>query len=727
MVTPDGRVKVLDFGLAKLREDAVPATMGESAPTRALTGDGRILGTVAYMSPEQAEGKHVDHRSDLFSLGVMVYEMATGSGRSQARRMSRCSPRSSKTRRKQSRVLNPSMPAALARIIKRALAKDADRRYQSAKDLRNDLELLREEHASGELTVPAMSHRDPPAVRLRLVRSPWAGRECRGGVHGGDRRAGSDRNRLHRSQSRPVFASLRRFPGKEIFPSLSPDGQWVVYSSAADGDEDIYLQSVSGQKPINLTVDSPDADREPAFSPDGERIAFRSDRNGGGIFVMGRTGESVRRIDDEGYLPAWSPDGRQLAYSTGDVELWAGAFSSTGEVWTVDLQSSRKRLLVRQGSQPTWSPDGKRIAYRSSPRRELVGVWTVSVSDGNPVRATLADESAWSPCWSDDGWLYYAGNRGGSFNIWRVRVQMATGAVTERAQAVTAPALAVGHLSVSVDGRRVAYAAIDAHANVQRVSIDPATLRVEGKAMLVTTGSRDWGRMAVAPDGQMLALESGDGNLFLSRADGTGLRELLGGGNADSPQWSQDGKRIFFRSARSGSGQVWRIDADGSHLAQVTSEPAGLSVPFVSPDGRRLVAHDHFKNPTDIKVFDIDGQLLESLPPSPLRFESTQWSPDATQLAIGEALGGLLLYRFDSRQYERLLNRGAQPVWASVDSIVFVDGQELSSINLRTKAIQRILTTAPEVPASPTFSPDHRWLYYHSGLEEADIWMATLN
>ena len=121
-----------------------------------------------------------------------------------------------------------------------------------------------------------------------------------------------------------VFTQLTKFAGREQFPSLSPDAKWVVYEGNQTGNADIYLQSVGGQNPINLTADSPDDDTQPAFSRDGERIAFRSEREGGGLFVMGRTGESARRISSNGYTPAWSPDGTRLVFGTDAAEpFWS--------------------------------------------------------------------------------------------------------------------------------------------------------------------------------------------------------------------------------------------------------------------------------------------------------------------------------------------------------------------------------------------------------------------
>src|SRR5206468_4817952 len=123
--------------------------------------------------------------------------------------------------------------------------------------------------------------------------------------------------------------------GVEWFPSFAPDGKWIVYSGQQSGNRDIYLQSVGGQTAINLTKDSPADDDQPAFSPDGERIAFRSSRDGGGIFVMGRTGEAVRKVVSSGFNPTWSADGASLAYTSGRMELKPQNSEGRSELWVV--------------------------------------------------------------------------------------------------------------------------------------------------------------------------------------------------------------------------------------------------------------------------------------------------------------------------------------------------------------------------------------------------------
>ena len=312
VLTSDGRVKVLDFGLAKLRDEQP----GDAAnlPTRELTGEGRIVGTVAYMSPEQAAGRPVDHRSDIFSLGVVMYQMATGAqpftGDTSVAIISsvlKDTPRSVTE-------INRALPRPLGHIIKTCLQKDPERRYQSAKDLRNELQSLKEDLGSGELAaagdVPLVHSRPsrlgPVTIGAGLVALAIAGYFAVNAL---------------RSPAPPrlliaAHTQLTSEPGQEIHPSISADGKWIVYEAATSGNSDIYLRSVGGQTAINLTRDSPAADQQPAFSPDGEHIAFRSSRDGGGIFVMGRTGEAPRRVTDRGFSPAWSPDGKEIVFST---------------------------------------------------------------------------------------------------------------------------------------------------------------------------------------------------------------------------------------------------------------------------------------------------------------------------------------------------------------------------------------------------------------------------
>jgi eukaryotic-like serine/threonine-protein kinase len=273
-----GRVKVLDFGIARLDEASQPyASTATAAAT--LTIEGHAFGTVAYMSPEQAAGTHVDARSDLFSLGVILYEMATGqrpfSGDTNVTMLSsilKDTPPAVTT-------VNRAMPSELARIIRHCLVKDPARRYQIAADLRNELEELKHDLDSGSLAVSAVA--TPPPAGPPKTKWMWAGTAIvLAAASAAAYRWMSPRDAANRVVARGerAFTQLTTQPGLETSPSLSPDGRWVAYAGNQAGNADIYLQSVGGHNAINLTKDSVRDDIEPAFSPDGENIAFRSER-----------------------------------------------------------------------------------------------------------------------------------------------------------------------------------------------------------------------------------------------------------------------------------------------------------------------------------------------------------------------------------------------------------------------------------------------------------------
>ncbi|PWT84530.1 MAG: hypothetical protein C5B57_04635 [Blastocatellia bacterium] len=668
MVSSDGRVKVLDFGLAKLsdREDVAGAS---ALPTAHLTGEGRIIGTAAYMSPEQAEGKPVDHRSDIFSLGIILYELATGErpfkGDSNLALLSSIvndTPRPIAE-------LKPTLPRDLERIIRRCLTKDSERRYQAAADLRNDLEELE------ELKDDLASDGSAGRAHLRLTRRRWLAAGASAAILvllAAVGRSFVAPRRTSDATGMPLGVTrLTAEAGMEQSPSLSPDGQWVVYSAGdlSKGENlDIYLQSVTSQTPINLTKDSKAEDSQPAFSPDGQRIAFRSGREGGGLFVMGRTGESPRRLTKDGFNPAWSPDGREIAYATARVIETPGVRASVSELWVVNVATGSARLLSQGDAvQPNWSPHGHRIVYWGLADGG-VHIYTLPVSGGQPVRITSDAATDWNPVWSSDGkYEYFSSNRGGSYNVWRVPIDEESGKTLGQLESVTMPSPHVAHLSFSADGRHLAYASVDRTSQIQQASFDTASGRIIGAPISLTRGSRLWVFPDPSPDNEWLAFEAIDEqeDLFVSRASGAELRQLTNDVAVDRfPRWSPDGTRIAFASGRSGSGQIWTIHADGSGLQQVTQYAGnGLSWPAWSPDGHLMAANDLSLagNGAKIVIFDPDkpwnAQTPQEIAAAGGHFAELIWSPNGEWLAGFDRTGpnlSLGVYSLVSHAYERL-------------------------------------------------------------------------
>jgi serine/threonine protein kinase/Tol biopolymer transport system component len=749
MIGADGRVKVLDFGLAKLME-APSAEMGATAlPTATLTGEGRIVGTVAYMSPEQAEGKPLDHRSDIFSLGVMLYEMATGARPFTGDTSVSVISSIIKDTPLSVTDLKPSLPRELSRIIKRCLAKDADRRYQSAKDLGNDLEDLKQEQESGELIRgPAVGssrrYAGPLAVAIIVavavtvvLASLWSR---------------TARELASTEPPRTSHTRATQMEGVQRFPSISPDGKWVVYVSALAGNDDIYLQSVTGQTAINLTKDSPAADTMPAFSPDGEAIAFRSEREGGGIFVMGRTGESVRRLTTRGFYPAWFPDGRRIAFST-EGPPGPESRAAFSELWMVSISGGEpQRLFVGDAVQPRVSPHGKRIAFWSVPSdpsskrlggSSLAGlnrdVWTIDINGDHPVRVTAHEANDWNPVWSPDGrWLYFLSNRAGSMNLWRVAIDEASGIPRGEPQPVTAPSSYVAYFCLSTDGTVGAYASMLDTTNIGRVAFDARSGTTTGPVQAVTAGAHDFDTFIdVTDDGRFVVAPSSpraQEDLYLVSTDGSTVRQLTNDVARDRvPRWSTDGHHILFQSDRSGTPNLWSIDPDGSGLRHLTSI-GWRGFPLPSPDGTRLAAAD--LNARQIVIYDMHdfSKPLDTLPsfpdPSVLIPVPRDWSPDGRLLTITGGggprayRGGVWVYSFETRTYRRITAEGAYSRWLHDGRrLIYANLGRLFVAEVSSGMTREVLAISGESLASPCLTADNSQLFFTRATSAGDIWI----
>ena len=739
LLRPDGQVKILDFGLAKLREAETDA--GE-LPTQQLTGEGKIVGTVAYMSPEQAEGKTVDHRSDIFSLGVMLYELATGERPFKGDTSISVLSAVLREQPKSASDLNPALPSAFARVLKTCLQKDPERRYQSAKDLRNELQTLKEELDSGELNRPALPVQAPRSRRAPLAVAGVAGVGllALAAVFWFQPAGGEPAPTLQHLQ-------LTSASGQELEPTLSPDGKWMLYASAATGNLDIYLQSVGGQNPINLTADSPASDGQPAFSPEGERIAFRSWRDGGGLFVMGRTGEAPRRVAAEGFDPAWSPDGTSLVYSTVTAPI-ATSRTDLGELRRVQVETGEITPLTnRDALNPAWSPNGRFIAYWGmdrllggpSGRSSVRDIWVIPAGGGEPWRVTDDAHVDWSPMWNGDGSaLYYVSDRGGSMNLWRIAMTPDTGRATGTPEPVTTPSSYVGRARMSASGLSLAYEARTGTSNIYRASFDAARARL-GEAEAVTTGSRAFRFVDPSPDGKSLILGTGflqQEDLFISAADGSGMRQLTTDVFYDRwPEWSPDGERIAFYSNRSGKYEIWTT-TQGGQLTQITDSPDfnplyprwspnGTRMTFTDTTTRRAVGIFDPTKPWKDQTIDVlpapagDGSFLGGL---------IQWSPSGGQLA-GTVNGVVTIYDVASRTYRPVGDvRGDVYEWLEDGRLLVGPASAPRLVDPATGAARAV--TMPrfgaERPVGYQLSRDERFAYFNLATTESDVWLISL-
>jgi Tol biopolymer transport system component len=595
MISGDDGVKVLDFGLAKLME--VDGSSRASAV--ADRGDvvmsefGRIEGTAAYMSPEQATGGHVDVRSDIFSFGATLYEMATGTrafaGRSSAEVVAALlqSPPKPPTQ------IVGSIPPALERLIMRCLQREPEQRYQSMIDVKNDLQGIdqacRTSGAARQTAVRRKIRRGLVAVVVAaLAAMAWV--YWRGSV---------------------LPPALRLLPvatlaGYEMMPTLSPDGNQVAF--AWNGDQggrnfDLYVSTIGSAGVRRITSD-PAHDLNPSWSPDGRQIAFvrhRSADRAGRLYVISPNGEAEQNLSDFGVAVAadfihtalgqisWSPDGRYIAAA----RAGSGPGESTG-IYLVPTHGGEPRLLTHATApashrDPVFSPGGRRLAYFGCSNQWSVACDVMVVdldgerrAAGEPRRLTSMAIDMSGLAWARGGkeLVYGAGSAPYVHYLWRVTVD--GNRPPERVE-------------VAGDGsRRPATVASRDRVVFERRTLDADIYRFGPSAPVRPTIASTFAdfNASFSPDGTHIVHASSRSgrmaDIWVSGADGSGPQQLTGDmiGFHAAPRWSPNGRAIAFASRGSdGRCDIWTMDADGGHRRQITGGPGEKWYPSWSQDG----------------------------------------------------------------------------------------------------------------------------------------------
>ncbi len=582
-VTSDGQVKVLDFGLAK----HVPAAPeGEPRPTLSdATQDGVVMGTVAYMSPEQAQGRAVDVRSDVFSFGVVLYELLT-----RKHPFRRDTPAATlgaivETEPKPAGQLARGLPHDIEKVVLRCLRKDPEKRFQSMADV--ELEL---EEAAAELDAAGT---DSQAASPRWRKRAWVVAAAAGLALLGVAAVLWLRS-SGRALPPPRVVQLTSYPGTEIRPALSPDGRQVAFAWRGEKSDnaDIYVQMVGGGPPLRLTTD-PAIDSFPAWSPDGRELAFRrTSQASTAAYVVSALGGPERKVADLGRTSSpqpglsWTLDGRALVAVDNDAREGEG-------IYLIPVGAGERRRLtpkpkLADGS-PSLSPDGRRLAYATCPARYQCELQVLRLDAGfapegapRPLGQpnTLVQGLTWSP---DGRSLIYAASPGGGNNPYLWRLPLTGSTTPERidlaGELALQPNVAGGH-DLLVFTRR------ESDTDIWRVTDG-------GPPEPFITSSRLENQPVFSPDGKRLAFCSNRWSdfieVFVSAADGSGPMQLTHGPGREqcSPSWSPDSRRIAFDSqAADGSWDVYVVDAAGGAPRLLTPSSADEVVPTWSRDGR---------------------------------------------------------------------------------------------------------------------------------------------
>jgi Tol biopolymer transport system component len=617
-----------------------------------------VVGTVAYMSPEQAQGKAIDTRSDVFTFGVMLYEMATGTKPFQGESTTSTLAKILETEPVSVTELRSDLPPELARIIRRCLRKRPEDRYNDTRDLAVALRDLVHESSSGAIrkaetpaSVPAVAE-SPPAPPVQPPR---------------EKTRPKDRTRFlgwaaavvvlvlvavaaavwvpklippsRPSGAPPSFRQLT-FTGSALYPALSPDGQSIAYVTGGEGDHRIMIQDLGGGQPLEIFQAA--WIRSLRWSPSGSELLLSGSSTDDvtRTFLVPRLGGGSRPLR---YFPfvAWSPDGNRFA----------GTSLPAKDIWFIDTTTGGTTSIALSGSflwlyEVDWSATGRLLAFRTSDEKDRHAIWTTT-SDGSQQQVVVQQAAGlYSPRFSPAGdAIYYLSQGEQARDLWKAPVDPGTGEAAGEPVLLLSGLQAGDHMTLSSDGTRLVYTREVSHSNLWLVEREEAGDSPKTKRL--TTGTLWHGAPRFSPDGRSVALTRGSRSktdIFILSLEDREIEQLTFlGADSWQPVWSPDGREIAFGSTQGGAPQVWSVGSRGGTPRPF--EKTSLSKDLAWAPGSRIL----YQRPGDSGFHFLDAKSEEETPfaaddaggmsaSDPLQFFSwmfsPRYSPDGARVAV---------------------------------------------------------------------------------------------